>query len=66
MFLLLDEATATYRRAAVQALLEVEDLENAMFRRREPEQLYRLARLRRTAAPLHHPLSGVAAINERL
>ncbi len=56
LFLLLDEAMETYRRAAVQALLEVEDLEDAMFRRREPEQLYRLARLRRTAALLHHTL----------
>ncbi|MFE2164971.1 CorA family divalent cation transporter [Streptomyces sp. NPDC059447] len=56
LFLLLDEAMETYRRAAVQALLEVEDLEDAMFRRREPEQLYRLSRLRRTAALLHHTL----------
>ncbi|GGS21210.1 hypothetical protein Snoj_22240 [Streptomyces nojiriensis] len=56
LFLLLDEAMETYRRAAVRALLEVEDLEDAMFRRREPEQLYRLSRLRRTAALLHHTL----------
>ncbi|MFJ6482537.1 CorA family divalent cation transporter [Streptomyces sp. NPDC091682] len=56
LFLLLDEAMETYRRAAVQALLEVEDLEDAMFRRRGPEQLYRLSRLRRTAALLHHTL----------
>ncbi|KOU15199.1 cation transporter [Streptomyces sp. WM6372] len=56
LFLLLGEAVETYRRSAVQALLEVEDLEDAMFRRREPEQLYRLARLRRTAALLHHTL----------
>ncbi|WP_327282431.1 magnesium transporter CorA family protein [Streptomyces sp. NBC_01205] len=56
MFLLLGEALETYRRSAVQALLEVEDLEDEMFRQREPEQLYRLARLRRTAALLHHSL----------
>ncbi|MFD7560431.1 CorA family divalent cation transporter, partial [Streptomyces sp. NPDC059835] len=56
LFLLLDEAMETYRRAAVQALLEVEDLEDAMFRRRDSEQLYRLSRLRRTAALLHHTL----------
>ncbi|MGT2532096.1 magnesium transporter CorA family protein [Streptomyces nojiriensis] len=56
VFLFLDEAMETYRRATVQALLEVEDLEDAMFRRREPEQLYRLSRLRRTAALLHHTL----------
>ncbi|MFE6844218.1 CorA family divalent cation transporter [Streptomyces sp. NPDC057686] len=56
LFLLLGEALETYRRAAVRALLEVEDLEDEMFRQREPEQLYRLARLRRTAALLHHTL----------
>ncbi|MFJ3912158.1 magnesium transporter CorA family protein [Streptomyces vinaceus] len=56
LFLLLGEALETYRRSAVQALLEVEDLEDEMFRRREPEQLYRLARLRRTSALLHHTL----------
>ncbi|MFF9053970.1 CorA family divalent cation transporter [Streptomyces erythrochromogenes] len=56
LFLLLDEALETYRGAAVQALLDVEDLEDEMFRRRQPEQVYRLARLRRTAALLHHTL----------
>lgn len=56
LFLLLGEALETYRRSAVQALLEVEDLEDEMFHRREPEQLYRLARLRRTSALLHHTL----------
>ncbi|MFE5539009.1 CorA family divalent cation transporter [Streptomyces sp. NPDC056492] len=56
LFLLLGEALETYRRSAVQALLEVEDLEDEMFRRREPEQLYSLARLRRTSALLHHTL----------
>ncbi|MER7466005.1 CorA family divalent cation transporter [Streptomyces sp. NPDC097981] len=54
LFLLLGEALETYRRSALQALLEVEDLEDEMFRQRAPEQLYRLARLRRTAALLHH------------
>ncbi|MYT24973.1 cation transporter, partial [Streptomyces sp. SID7760] len=56
LFLLLGEALETYRRSAVQALLEVEDLEDEMFRQREPEQLYSLARLRRTSALLHHTL----------
>ncbi|MEV7728609.1 CorA family divalent cation transporter [Streptomyces sp. NPDC087917] len=56
LFLLLEAALGTYRRAAAQGLLEVEDLENDMFRQREPEQLYRLARLRRNAALLHHTL----------
>ncbi|MFE2552769.1 CorA family divalent cation transporter [Streptomyces sp. NPDC059355] len=56
LFLLLGEALETYRRSAVQALLEVEDLEDEMFRQRKPEQLYSLARLRRTSALLHHTL----------
>ncbi len=56
LFLLLDEALETYRGAAVQALLDVEDLEDEMFRRRRPEQVYHLAQLRRTAALLHHTL----------
>ncbi|MFE2143681.1 CorA family divalent cation transporter [Streptomyces sp. NPDC059456] len=56
LFLMLGEALETYRRSAVQALLEVEELEDEMFRRRDPQQLYRLARLRRTAAQLHHSL----------
>ncbi|MFI8266486.1 MULTISPECIES: CorA family divalent cation transporter [unclassified Streptomyces] len=56
LFLLLGEALETFRRSAVQALLEVEDLEDEMFRHRKPEQLYSLARLRRTSALLHHTL----------
>ncbi|MFJ6754486.1 CorA family divalent cation transporter [Streptomyces sp. NPDC091273] len=56
LFLLLDEALETYRESAVQALLDVEDLEDEMFRRRQPEQVCRLARLRRMAALLHHTL----------
>lgn len=56
LFLLLQEALETFRRAAVQALLTVEDLEDDMFEQRHPEQVYRLARLRRHAALLHHSL----------
>ncbi|MFE7326347.1 CorA family divalent cation transporter [Streptomyces sp. NPDC057565] len=56
LFLLLQEALETYRRSAVQALLEVEDLEDDMFQQRRPQQVYRLARLRRRAALLHHSL----------
>ncbi|WP_404962328.1 CorA family divalent cation transporter [Streptomyces sp. 147326] len=56
LFLLLDEALETYRASAVQALLDVEALEDEMFRQRQPEQVYRLTRLRRTAALLHHTL----------
>ncbi|MFF8473016.1 CorA family divalent cation transporter [Streptomyces sp. NPDC015414] len=54
LFLLLQEALDTFRRAAVADLLVVEDLEDEMFDRRRPDQVYRLARLRRRAALLHH------------
>ncbi|MFJ7152815.1 CorA family divalent cation transporter [Streptomyces sp. NPDC100445] len=53
LFLLLQEALDTFRRAAVADLLVVEDLEDEMFERRQSEQIYRLARLRRRAALLH-------------
>lgn len=56
LFLLLEETLGTFRRSAVQALLEVEDLEDEMFQQRRPQQVYRLARLRRRAALLHHSL----------
>jgi magnesium transporter len=56
LFLLLEEALETFRRSAVRALLEVEDLEDEMFQVRHPQQVYRLARLRRRAAVLHHAL----------
>ncbi|MGW0629787.1 CorA family divalent cation transporter [Streptomyces sp. NPDC002758] len=56
MFLLLREALETFRRAAIHDLLLVEDLEDEMFEKRRPEQVYRLAQLRRRAALLHHSL----------
>ncbi|MEU7426366.1 CorA family divalent cation transporter [Streptomyces sp. NPDC040750] len=56
LFLLLQEALATFRRATVAALLEVEELEDDMFRQRTPEQVYLLARVRRRAALLHRSL----------
>ncbi|MDX3356950.1 CorA family divalent cation transporter [Streptomyces sp. ME01-24h] len=56
LFLLLGDALETFRRAAVEALLQVEDLEDEMFESRHPQQVYRLARLRRRAAGLHHAL----------
>ncbi|MER6197067.1 CorA family divalent cation transporter [Streptomyces sp. NPDC001586] len=64
LFLLLDEALETYRGSAVQALLDVKDLEDEMFRRRQPEQVYRLTRLRRTAALLHHTLLPYHRVTE--
>ncbi|MEU6666050.1 CorA family divalent cation transporter [Streptomyces sp. NPDC046727] len=56
LFLMLQEALTTFRRAAVAALLEVEELEDDMFQQRRPEQVYRLAQLRRRSALLHHSL----------
>ncbi|MFD7444519.1 CorA family divalent cation transporter [Streptomyces sp. NPDC059909] len=56
LFLLLEEALETFRRSAVRDLLEMEDLEDEMFRERYPQQVYRLARLRRRAALMHHAL----------
>ncbi|MFJ5640695.1 CorA family divalent cation transporter [Streptomyces sp. NPDC093223] len=56
LFLLLQEALATFRRATVRALLQVEELEDDMFEDRRPEQIYRLSQLRRRAALLHHAL----------
>ncbi|MGW0206387.1 CorA family divalent cation transporter [Streptomyces sp. NPDC003233] len=56
LFLLLQEALDTFRRAAVQALLESEELEDDMFEGRRPEHVYRLAQLRRRSALLHHAL----------
>ncbi|MFB7293446.1 magnesium transporter CorA family protein [Actinacidiphila glaucinigra] len=56
LFLLLEDALETFRRSAVEALLQVEDLEDEMFESRHPQQVYRLARLRRRAAMLHHAL----------
>ncbi|MGW1027799.1 CorA family divalent cation transporter [Streptomyces sp. NPDC002577] len=56
LFLLLQEALETFRRSAVRALLAVEELEDEMFQRRDPGQVYRLARLRRRAALMHHAL----------
>ncbi|RPE41711.1 magnesium transporter [Streptomyces sp. Ag109_O5-1] len=56
LFLLLQEALTTFRRAAVHALLQVEELEDDMFQGRRPEQIYRLSQLRRHSAVLHHAL----------
>ncbi|MEV6835357.1 CorA family divalent cation transporter [Streptomyces sp. NPDC051133] len=55
-FLVLQEALDTFRRAAVRALLETEELEDDMFEDREPEQVRRLALLRRRSAVMHHAL----------
>ncbi|MFI9246037.1 CorA family divalent cation transporter [Streptomyces sp. NPDC053086] len=65
LFLVLQEALATFRRAAVKELLQVEELEDEMFQQRRPDQIYRLAQLRRRAALLHHTLLPYAqAVDE--
>ncbi|MFE9448473.1 CorA family divalent cation transporter [Streptomyces sp. NPDC006739] len=56
LFLVLQEALSTFRRAAVDALLQAEELEDDMFEQRRPEQIYRLSQLRRRSALLHHSL----------
>ncbi|MFD4789022.1 CorA family divalent cation transporter [Streptomyces sp. NPDC058459] len=67
LFLMLQEALGTFRRAAVAALLEVEKLEDDMFEERRPEQIYRLAQLRRRSALLHQSLlPWVQAVDETI
>ncbi|MEV6118529.1 CorA family divalent cation transporter [Streptomyces sp. NPDC052109] len=66
LFLLLQEALATFRRAAVQALLQVEELEDGMFEERRPAQIYRLSQLRRRAALLHHALLPYLQVVEEM
>lgn len=63
LFLFLQGVLESFRRAITQAHLEVEDLEEAMFDQRQPQQVHRLAQLRRRAAHLHRaflPYSAVA------
>ncbi|MGW3204391.1 CorA family divalent cation transporter [Streptomyces sp. NPDC001135] len=66
LFLVLQEALVSFRRDAVQALLQVEELEDDMFEERRPEQLYRLARLRRRGALLHHSLLPYVQVVEEV
>ncbi|MFC9926189.1 CorA family divalent cation transporter [Streptomyces sp. NPDC127190] len=66
LFLLLGESLGSFRRAAVQALLEAEELEDAMFEERHPEQVYRLAQLRRRSAFLHHFLRPFLEVTDEV
>ncbi|MFF7354278.1 MULTISPECIES: CorA family divalent cation transporter [Streptomyces] len=66
LFLLLQEALTTFRRAAVRALLQTEELEDDMFEYRRPEQVYRLARLRRRSALLHHALLPYLQVTDEI
>ncbi|MFE0510054.1 CorA family divalent cation transporter [Streptomyces sp. NPDC058964] len=66
LFLLLQEALETFRRAAVADLLLVEELEDEMFDRRRPEQVYRLAQLRRRSALFHHSLLPYLQVTDEI
>jgi magnesium transporter len=66
LFLLLGEALGTFRRAAVRALLETEEVEDSMFEGRRPEQVYRLAQLRRSSARLHHFLRPFLEVTDEV
>ncbi|MEV7614181.1 CorA family divalent cation transporter [Streptomyces sp. NPDC089799] len=66
LFILLGDALGTFRRAAVRALLESEELEDDMFEGRRPEQVYRLAQLRRHSARLHHFLRPFLEVTDEV
>ncbi|MET7907359.1 CorA family divalent cation transporter [Streptomyces avermitilis] len=66
LFLFLQGVLETYRRAITHAHLEVEDLEEAMFEQRQPEQVRRLAQLRRRAARLHRAFLPYAAVAQEI
>ncbi|MGW5104338.1 CorA family divalent cation transporter [Streptomyces sp. NPDC004100] len=66
LFLLLGEALGTFRRAAVEALLETEELEDDMFEERLPEQVRQLAQLRRRSALLHHYLRPFLELTDEI
>ncbi|MGO4456155.1 CorA family divalent cation transporter [Streptomyces sp. M-16] len=61
-FLFLHGALEGFRRAASEALLEVEDVEEAMFEHWEPRDVQRLADLRRRSARLHRAFLPYAAV----
>ncbi|MET8749162.1 CorA family divalent cation transporter [Streptomyces sp. NPDC004667] len=62
VFLFLHDVLEGFRRAASQALLEVEDIEEAMFEQWEPRDVHRLAQVRRRAAQLHRAFRPYAAV----
>ncbi|MGW6820555.1 magnesium transporter CorA family protein [Streptomyces sp. NPDC055005] len=62
VFLFLHGALEAFRRAAAQALLEVGEVEEAMFEGRASQHVHRLAHLRRRAAQLHRAFLPYAAI----
>ncbi len=66
LFLLLQGVLETFRRAVTQAHLEVEDLEEAMFERRQPGHVQQLAQLRRRAAHLHRAFLPYAAVAQEI
>ncbi|MGW2824067.1 magnesium transporter CorA family protein [Streptomyces sp. NPDC001443] len=66
LFLFLQGVLETFRRAVTDSHLEVEDLEEAMFVERRPEQVRMLARQRRRAAQLHRAFLPYAALAQEV
>ncbi|MFB7330228.1 CorA family divalent cation transporter [Streptomyces adustus] len=66
LFLFLQGVLETFRRAVTDCHLEVEDLEEAMFVERRPEQVRMLARQRRRAAQLHRAFLPYAALAQEV
>ncbi|MER5596348.1 CorA family divalent cation transporter [Streptomyces sp. NPDC002265] len=66
LFLFLQGVLETFRRAVTDSHLEVEDLEEAMFAERRPEQVRLLARQRRHAAQLHRAFLPYAALAQEV
>ncbi|MFD3557100.1 CorA family divalent cation transporter [Streptomyces goshikiensis] len=62
VFLLLHGVLEAFRAAAAQALLEVGEVEEALFEGRASQHVHRLAELRRRAAQLHRAFLPYAAI----
>ncbi|MFF4456365.1 CorA family divalent cation transporter [Streptomyces goshikiensis] len=62
VFLLLHGVLEAFRTAAAQALLEVGEVEEALFEGRASQHVHRLAELRRRAAQLHRAFLPYAAI----
>ncbi|MGX1541683.1 magnesium transporter CorA family protein [Streptomyces adustus] len=66
LFLFLQGVLETFRRAVTDSHLEVEDLEEAMFVERRPEQVRLLAQVRRRAAQLHRAFLPYAALAQEI
>ncbi|GHB83982.1 hypothetical protein GCM10010347_63630 [Streptomyces cirratus] len=66
VFLFLHGMLEVFRRATAQSLLEVGEVEEAMFEERVSQPVHRLAHLRRRAAQLHRAFLPYSAIAQEL